>query len=238
MCMYIQILEHQTFRKFDMAAQRVQWMISHYFFWRPTWNEEVFLKDIGVASTALSATGCSVLPPERFCIYTRQALFPRRLLGRSGISVSVLGFGSHLNKELLGNPQIERQDDQTWFRERHKYIRCIWPRQLQAVQTNGGKYPWIPQGCRHFTCCSEKKQKKCRKRLMGALKVFHSDYIDLYPKLSGWWWQNEHSWKKTGSPGKIRAVGIVTHDTESMMNHINRYQSILDFGHDNIQFSP
>jgi predicted aldo/keto reductase-like oxidoreductase len=61
-----------------------------------------------------------------------------------------------------------------------------------------------------------------------ALKSFETDYIDLYRLYT----VDDDRFaivEKNKQAGKIRAIGVVTHDVPTMVKHIDRYGDRIDF---------
>ncbi len=63
-----------------------------------------FIKGLSTTSITLPFAGCSVLSGKRLSKYLPDGEMPLRILGKTGIKVSMLGFGSHINKELIKKP--------------------------------------------------------------------------------------------------------------------------------------
>ena len=188
-----------------------------------------FLKGIGAASTTLPFAGCSIISKRKHSSveYEPKGEIPRRALGKTGIEVSVLGFGSHLKKELIAQPE---------YRDRMIKLGFEGGINIYDVYEDGGYKQFKPMGksLRGFrkdavvSLCIERSTDKMQDEIDGALKDFFSDYIDLYRLYS----VNDERYnilEKNKKAGKIRAIGVVTHDEPTMMKHIDRYGDTLDF---------
>jgi predicted aldo/keto reductase-like oxidoreductase len=185
-----------------------------------------FIKDVGAASTALPFAGCSVIPGRKYKNYEPRGVMPKRTLGKTGIEVSILGFGSHLKKELIANPE-----------ERDRIIKLGFEGGINIFDVyEEGFHQFAPmgrslRGVRKnavVSLCFELATDKMQGELDYALKSFETDYIDLYRLYS----VDDDRFailEKNKKAGKIRAIGVVAHDTATMMKHIDRYGDALDY---------
>jgi len=143
-----------------------------------------------------------------------------RPLGKTGINVSLLGFGSHLSKENLKDKK--RRD-----------------RQIQEGIENGiNLFDIYDHSVYHqfepmSKSLSGKRQKviislvaveeDVRAEIEGALRIFKTDYIDLYRIV----YRDSDNYTKGDDDlnilfkmkeeGKIRAVGVVAHDESGVL---------------------
>ena len=62
----------------------------------------------------------------------------------------------------------------------------------------------------------------------GALQDFHTDYIDLYRTYTT---DDDRVdiMEKNKKAGKIRAIGLVSHDEATMMDYLDRYGDVVDY---------
>ncbi len=186
-----------------------------------------FLKGIGAASTTLPFAGCSIISGRKYNRYEPKGEMPTRTLGKTGIEVSVLGFGSHLKKELIAKPE---------YRDRMIKMGFEGGINMFDVYDHSGYKQFKPMGksLRGFrkdavvSLCIVKSTDKMQEEIDGALKDFYTDYIDLY-RLYTVDDDRINILEKNKKAGKIRALGIVTHDEPAMMKHIDRYGDTLDF---------
>jgi predicted aldo/keto reductase-like oxidoreductase len=186
-----------------------------------------FLKGMGTASTALSVAGCSVLSSRKYINYKPTGQIEKRNLGKTGIAVSMLGFGSHLKKELITKPR---------YRDRMIKLGVEGGINIFDVYDHSGYKQFEPMGksLRKFrkevviSLVAVKSTDEMQDEIDGALKVFHTDYIDLYRNyvIDD---DRMNILEKNKKAGKIRAIGVVSHDVESMMDYIDRYQGSLDY---------
>ncbi len=185
-----------------------------------------FLKGIGTASTALPFAGCSVLTGKKSREFAPTGEMPKRTLGKTGIAVSILGFGSHLKKELIEKPE-----------ERDRIIRLGFEGGINLFDVyEEGFHQFMPmgkslKGVRQkavVSLCFELATDKMQGELDYALKSFETDYIDLYRLYT----VDDDRFailEKNKKAGKIRAIGIVAHDEPTMSKHIVRYGDALDY---------
>ena len=141
-----------------------------------------------------------------------------RSLGRTGIKVSLLGFGSHLTEENRENP--EKRDRQI----QHSLDCGI---NLFDIYEHGyGQFKPMAKslaGKRKQAIISlVSVEKDSKKEIEGALKTFKTDYIDLYravntdPSITDPLFEFKEQ-------GKIRAVGIVAHYEEILLKELEVY---------------
>jgi len=187
-----------------------------------------FIKSVGTASAAMSLWGCSVLPGMR----TYRNNMPKgdieyTTLGKTGIKVSRFGFGSHLKKELIAKP-----------RYRDKMIKIGFEGGINTfdVYDHSGYNQFAPMGksLKDFrnvvivSLCAVKEIDKLQNEIDGALKSFYTDYIDLYRLYT----VNDDRialMDKNRQAGKIRAIGVVTHDEPKMMQYLDDYGDTIDY---------
>ncbi len=185
-----------------------------------------FLKGIGAASSALPFAGCSIMRGSKNRVYEPRGEMPMRTLGKTGIEVSVLGFGSHLKKELMADPE-----------QRDRIIKLgiagginifdVYEEGFHQFEPMGKSLKGIRKNM-IVSLCFELSTDKMQGELDYALKSFETDYIDLYRLYS----VDDDRFailEKNKKEGKIRAIGVVTHDESTMMKHIDRYGDALDY---------
>ena len=190
-------------------------------------RRRLFLKGIGSATAVLPVAGCSILTSRKYNNYKPTGQIPRRTLGTTGIEVSMLGFGSHLKKELIAKPE---------YRDRMIKLGFEGGINLFDVYDHSGYKQFIPMGksLRGFrkkaiiSLVAVKTTEEMQDEIDGALKIFYTDYIDLYRNyiVDD---DRMNILEKNKKAGKIRAIGIVSHDVASMTDYIDRYQNILDY---------
>jgi len=159
--------------------------------------------------------------------YMPYGVMSKKVLGKTGIEVSRLSFGSHLKKSLIRNPKL-----------RDRMIKMGFEYGITTfdVYDHGGYKQFIPMGksLRDFrkdaviSLCIVKTTSGIQAEIDDTLTKFHTDYIDLY-RLYSIDDDRINYMEKNKKAGKIRAIGIVSHDADELMQRVNRYQNILDY---------
>ena len=148
--------------------------------------------------TALSLSGgCSVFNrTEKYNIskykdYKPQGEIPRKTLGKTGILVSQLGFGSHMKKELVGEPEYRDRMIKLGFEAGinffdvydHKIINTVMGRR---VEVDHKQFKPMGKSIRGFrkeavvSLVTVRPTDQMQDEIDGALRAFQTDYIDLY----------------------------------------------------------
>ncbi|MBT4485188.1 MAG: hypothetical protein HOC71_16100 [Candidatus Latescibacteria bacterium] len=152
---------------------------------------------------------------------------PRTKLGKTGIEVSRLGFGSHLESSLIKKP-----------RRRDRIIKMGFEGGINTfdVYDHGGYKQFEPMSKSLRDIRKEviislyavNPTDKLQDEIDGALKTFRTDYIDLY-RINRVDDDRISILEKSKKAGKIRAIGVVSHDATSMTGYVEDYRDILDF---------
>jgi predicted aldo/keto reductase-like oxidoreductase len=79
-----------------------------------------------------------------------------------------------------------------------------------------------------ISICSVKKTEEMTAEIDDALTKFHSDYIDLC-RLYTVNDERMNVLEKSKKTGKIRAIGVVSHDEPTMQRYIRQYGATIDF---------
>ncbi len=182
-----------------------------------------FLKGAGSAAATLQVLGCSVMSGG----YRPAGVVPRTKLGKTGIEVSRLGFGSHLESSLIKKP-----------RRRDRIIKMGFEGGINTfdVYDHGGYKQFEPMSKSLRDIRKEviislyavNPTDKLQDEIDGALKTFRTDYIDLY-RINRVDDDRISILEKSKKAGKIRAIGVVSHDATSMTGYVEDYRDILDF---------
>lgn len=186
-------------------------------------KRRVFLKGMGTAA-ALPFAGCSAMSGKS---RIPGGNIERRVLGKTGIEVSVLGFGSHLKDELKSKPRL-----------RDQMIKAAFDRGVNFfdVYDHSGYKQFEPMGksLEGFrkqaivSLCFVQPDDKLDAELADALDKFKTDYIDCYRHYA----VNDTRIKfseDAKKAGKIRAVGVVAHKAEDVMKFLDDYGTVLDY---------
>jgi predicted aldo/keto reductase-like oxidoreductase len=178
---------------------------------------------MSAAASIISASGCSILSGMK----TTTGTIARKKLGKTSIEVSQFGFGSHLKAELLKNPNL-----------RDRMIKTGFERGISTfdVYDHGGYKQFEPMGksVRGFrreaviSLCAVKSNKEMQVEIDDALQKFYTDYIDLY-RTQTLDEERVSILEKNKKAGKIRAIGVVSHDASQMSGFVENYKDVLDF---------
>ena len=141
-----------------------------------------------------------------------------RTLGRTGIKISLLGFGSHLTRENKANPkerdrQIQEGIDrginffdiyEHGYEQFEPMARSLAPHKQNAVLS------LVTIASRNY---SHYRFKNINEEVEGALKIFGREYIDCY-RIVNKVDSDADVLFRFKEQGKIRAVGMVAHYEE------------------------
>lgn len=158
-----------------------------------------------------------------------------RTLGKTGISVSEIGFGSHLDPDKMDDPEA-----------RKAVIR-------QGLESGINLYDIYDHTYHQFELMSEvlgpvRKDVVISLVSIGdtmaeveyALKTFNTDYIDLYRYVGGG--ERADALQQAKEQGKIRAIGVVDHDHSSLIRELNAHPELdyvmLPYNFQHQRFSP
>ena len=184
-----------------------------------------FLQRLTGTAAALSATSCSQISTGRKL--KPIGVVPQRTFGETGLRVSMLGFGSHLMKELIGKPQL-----------RDSLIKYGFENGINMfdVYDHGGYKQFEPMSTsiRDFrkeilvSLVAVEPTDRMQNEIDGALTTFHTDYIDLY-RVQRVDDDRMRILEKSRDAGKVRKIGIVSHSGDAIMKHLDTYGDLLDF---------
>jgi len=180
---------------------------------------------LGLTPHAVRAAKKKVIPRKPIPLKRNMEYRP---LGKTGIEVSRLGFGSHLSKENLKDEKRRDRQIQEGFANGIN---------LFDIYDHGGYKQFAPMskslaGKRKEVVISlVSVEKDQRSEVEGALRTFKTDYIDLYRIV---YKDNEDSSYNKGEreleellemkkEGKIRAVGVVAHWESSLLHALENY---------------
>ncbi len=187
-----------------------------------------FLQTVGAGAAAAQVTGCSGMKEfELADSYKPGGTMPMRTFGKTGMTVSRLGFGSHLSQELIAQPKV-----------RDRMIRLGYESGINIFDVyNRDEYKqYIPmsESIREFrkdiyiSLYAINGVEFLQRDIDYALKTFKTDYIDLYrfrPVTD----ESVRIMERNKQAGKIRALGIAGHDADGMLEKINTYGDIYDY---------
>ena len=191
-------------------------------------KRRTFIKELGLSSSALSLTGCGTKAvPDRNAISVPVGNMPMKQLGKTGIDVSLLGFGAHLKESLVKQPKL-----------RDRMIRLGYEGGINLFDVYNRdeyrQYKPMSRTIREFrknivlSLYAINGTKTLEKDVDSALKTFKTDYIDLYRFRP----VNDTSiaiMEKFKQAGKIRALGVAGHSTEQLTRYIDTYGGSIDY---------
>lgn len=173
-------------------------------------KRRAFLKNtgLGAAGIGMGFSGCS---GKGGMLY--------RILGKTGIKVSLLGFGSHLTEENKENPEGRDRQIQEAI-DRGVNLFDIYEHGYEQFEPMAKS---LSKHSRDKTIISLVSVEKDSKReVEGALKTFKTDYIDLYRAVNTIPESTDPLFEFK-EQGKIRAVGFVAHYEEHALKGIEQY---------------
>ncbi|MBT4485124.1 MAG: hypothetical protein HOC71_15775 [Candidatus Latescibacteria bacterium] len=145
------------------------------------------------------------------------------ILGKTGIKVSNLGFGSHLSKPNMADPS-----------GRDKHIQYGIEMGINLFDIYDHTYfqfdPMSKSLANHSNTIISlfMESKEVEKRVEEVLRIFSREYIDLY-RISANDYEKLDKLLSLREKGKIHAVGIVSHDEESLVRAVIKYGDDLDY---------
>ena len=188
-------------------------------------RRRTFLKGIGTA-VVLPVTGCSRITYNNTG-YKPAGIIPRRTLGKTGIKVSTLGFGSHLVKELIAKPKLRDRMIKLGFEggiNTFDVYDHAGYKQFKPMSESIGDF----RKEMLISLVAVKPTDEMQAEIDGAITTFHTDYIDLY-RIQRVDDDRMRILEKNREAGKIRKIGVVSHNAKMMMRYLDDYQDILDF---------
>ncbi|MHB9028736.1 MAG: aldo/keto reductase [Candidatus Latescibacterota bacterium] len=193
-------------------------------------NRRTMIKTAAVGAAALGTGGCSSASKQKAVIPRKPKAEPREMvyrpLGKTGITVSLLGFGSHLTAENIKKPQ---------GRDRQVQEAIENGVTLFDVYDHGSYRQFAPMS----KSLAGKRQKvvislvtvkpDIRQEIEETLRTFHTDYIDCYRAVyrdpSGYTKDDDglETLFRLREEGKIRAVGVVAHNEPGLLHAVRNH---------------
>jgi len=187
-------------------------------------NRRSFIAGLGCTPVISAVSSCA---KRQTITGVPHGVIPKTTLGKTNMQVSRLGFGSHLKEELKKRPDT-----------RDRMIKTAFDRGVNFFDV------YDHMGCNQFQPMSEsirgfrkdvllslvsvKKTPELQAEIDDALKVFRTDYIDLY-RLYTVDDDRVNIMEKNRKAGKIRAIGVVEHSADAINGFIDRYGDTLDY---------
>jgi predicted aldo/keto reductase-like oxidoreductase len=186
-------------------------------------KRRMFLQGVSAAA-AVPIAGCSVMSGKN---EGGEGKIPLRPLGKTGIMVSMLGFGSHLKEPLIKNPKLRDRMIKTGYEGGINIFDVYDHSGYKQFEPMGKSLEGFRKNV-VVSLCFVQPDEKLDAELTDALTKFKTDYIDCYRQYS----VNDTRIKfaeDARKAGKIRAIGVVTHDTATMMQALDKYGEVLDY---------
>ena len=187
-------------------------------------KRRTFIKTAAGAAV-VPVVGCSQMSGGH--VKAPQGTMPDRVLGKTGIRVSRLGFGSHLNEKLKKNPAL-----------RDRMIKQGYESGINIFDvydhSNYKQFAPMSKSVRdfrkdiHISLCIVRKTSEVQNEIDSTLATFKTDYIDLY-RLYDVDDDRVRIMERNRDAGNIRAIGVVSHSADDLLGYVERYRDTLDY---------
>ena len=155
-----------------------------------------------------------------------------RRLGKTGIQVSELGFGSHLRKGNIDNPAERRRQIEIGI-EKGINLFDIYEHSYQQFDPMSRALAHVRDEVVISLVTVWRQAHEVLDEVEYALQTFQRDAIDLFRLVFGGDWddseQRLRSLVRAREQGKIRAVGCVVHQPEHLLEGLRRYPNEIDY---------
>ena len=155
-----------------------------------------------------------------------------RRLGKSGILVSEVSFGSHLKRYNVEDPEGRRRQIEAGI-EKGINLFDIYEHSYKQFEPMSKALAYVRDEVVLSLVTVWRAADEVMDEVESALKVFKRDAIDLYRLAFKGDWDDSAQRLETlveaKEQGKIRAVGGVVHYPEHMLEGLRRYSDILDY---------
>ena len=155
-----------------------------------------------------------------------------RPLGKTGITVSEVGFGSHLRKHNVENPDQRRKQIETGI-EKGINLFDIYEHSYKQFDPMSKALAYVRDEVVISLVTVWRAADEVADEVDYALEVFERDTIDLYRLVFGGNWEDSEqrllALVKAKEQGKIRAVGCVVHSPEHLLEGLRRYPDIVEY---------
>ena len=152
-----------------------------------------------------------------------------RTLGKTGISVSELSFGSHLKRFNIENPEHRRKQIEIGI-EKGINLFDIYEHSYQQFAPMSKALDYVMGEVVISLVTVWRAVDEVMDEVEYSLRVFNRDYIDLYRVVLGGNWDDSEqrltALMKAKERGKIRAVGGVVHYPEHLLEALKRYPEL------------
>ena len=155
-----------------------------------------------------------------------------RQLGRTGIEVSELGFGSHLNKANIADRAERRRQIQAGI-DQGVTLFDIYEHSYQQFEPMSEALSQVRDQVVLSLVTVWRQADEVMEEVEYALRVFRRDAIDLYRLVFGGNWEDSElrlqALVRAKEQGKVRAVGAVVHYPEHLRQGLERYADAVEF---------
>lgn len=155
-----------------------------------------------------------------------------RVLGKTGITVSEVGFGSHLKKFNVENPEHRRKQIEVGI-EKGINLFDIYEHSYKQFDPMSVALDYVRDEVVISLVTVWRAVDEVMDEVEYALRVFKRDCIDLYRVVLGGNWDDSEqrltALMKAKEQGKIRAVGGVVHYPEHLLEALSKYPEILEY---------
>lgn len=180
-----------------------------------------FVKSAALSAAAIAA-GCSSAGKSGM-ISPSPNRMKYSILGKTGIRVARLGYGSHLSKDNLADP-VGRDKQIKYAIEMGINFFDIYDHGLKQFEPMSKSLAGHPNTVISLYMDSDEVEK----RVDEVLKQFGRERIDLYRAMSQELAKLDQL-LDVKKKGKIQAVGIVDHNEENIVQAIQKYGDALDY---------
>ena len=155
-----------------------------------------------------------------------------RTLGKTGIVVSEVSFGSHLDKVNVDNPQQRRKQIEMGI-EKGINLFDIYEHSYKQYGPMSEALDCIRDEAVISLVTVWRAIDEVMDEVEYALRAFKRDYIDLFRVVLSDDWNNSeqrlHALMKAKEQGKIRAIGGVVHHPEHLLEGLRRYSDVIEY---------
>lgn len=155
-----------------------------------------------------------------------------RTLGKTGISVSEVSFGSHLKKVNVENPEQRRKQIEMGI-EKGINLFDIYEHSYKQVAPMSEALGRVRDEVVLSLITVWRAADEVMDEVEYALRAFKRDYIDLFRVILDDNWSNSEqrlqALMKAKEQGKIRAIGGVVHYPEHLLGGLRRYPDVIEY---------
>jgi len=155
-----------------------------------------------------------------------------RRLGKTEISVSELGFGSHLKKANIENPEQRRKQIEIGI-EKGINLFDIYEHSYKQFAPMSEALGYVRDEVVISLVTVWRAANEVMDEVEYALKVFKRDTIDLFRLVFNRDWDDSEQrlqvLVKAKEQGKVRSIGSVVHYPEALLEGLRRYPDTIEY---------